>query len=135
LSDRRPSEQKSSIKTVLLYTCSGAVNVGEAADHACRHLTREGVGSMFCLASLSTELPDMVQKAQQADVNLVIDGCSNGCAQKVMQQAGLPNLRFLCATDLGLEKQPRAAPATDADVNTIVQHARQLLTDEQPTSP
>ncbi|MEK7995130.1 MAG: putative zinc-binding protein, partial [Planctomycetota bacterium] len=34
----------------LIFACSGAADVGEIADRAARRMTRNGSGSMFCLA-------------------------------------------------------------------------------------
>ena len=34
----------------LIFSCSGAADVGEIADRAARKLTRERMGKMFCLA-------------------------------------------------------------------------------------
>lgn len=36
----------------LIFACSGAADVGAIADQAARKLTREKVGSMFCLAGI-----------------------------------------------------------------------------------
>ena len=69
-------------KTVLVYACSGGANVAEVADRAARELMFAGCGSMFCLAGLGAGIPDMIQTAQDADLNLVLDGCPVDCAKK-----------------------------------------------------
>jgi uncharacterized metal-binding protein len=39
-------------KSKLIYSCSGAANIGEMADQISRKLTKEGYGNMTCLASV-----------------------------------------------------------------------------------
>jgi uncharacterized metal-binding protein len=114
-------------KKVLLYACSGGANVAEASDVACRHLMREGRGSMFCLAGIAAGIESMVEQAKSADLNLVIDGCGMDCARKIFEQAGLTNAQYLRATDLGLEKKPKGTRTVDAEVMTVVNGAKAAL--------
>jgi uncharacterized metal-binding protein len=114
-------------KHVLLYACSGGANVAEASDAACRQLMSEGLGSMFCLAGLGAGIENMVQQARDADLNVVIDGCPMDCARKIFDKLELTNVRFVRATDMGLEKKPKGARATGQEVTTIVNHVKQTL--------
>lgn len=113
-------------KTVLLYACSGGANVAEVADRAARQLTSEGAGSMFCLAGIGAGIPDMIQKAREADVNLVIDGCPMDCGKKVFDKAGLINYVQIKVTDLGIEKV-KVARATEEQVTRVVAGAKDVL--------
>lgn len=114
-------------KKVLLYACSGGANVAEASDAACRQLMSEGLGSMFCLAGLGAGIENMVHQARDADLNVVIDGCPMDCGRKIFDKLGLSNVRFVRATELGLTKQPKGTRSTDDEVQTIVNHVKQLL--------
>ncbi len=113
-------------KKVLLYACSGAANVAEIADHAARRLTAEKVGSMFCLAGLGAEIPNMVQTARDADVNLVLDGCPMDCARKIFEKLRLANVKVVRVTDHGIEKA-KGVKITDQQVEKIVAQAKAAL--------
>ncbi|TFG71350.1 MAG: zinc-binding protein, partial [Anaerolineales bacterium] len=57
----------------LIFPCSGAADVGALADQAARQLTREGVGSMYCLAGLGGRVKSIMETTQQAGKILVIN--------------------------------------------------------------
>lgn len=114
-------------KKVLLYACSGGANVAEASDKACRELMSEGLGSMFCLAGLGAGIEGMIQQAREVDLNIVIDGCPMDCARKIFDKLELSNVHCVRATDLGLEKKPKGTRATDEEVLTIVNNAKQVI--------
>ena len=113
-------------KKVLVYACSGAANVAEIADHVARQLTGEGLGQMFCLAGLGAGIPNMVQSAKDADLNLVIDGCPMDCAKLIFQKLGLTNVKIIRVTDHGIEKA-KGVKITDEQVQKIVTEAKQAL--------
>lgn len=115
-------------RTVLLYACSGGANVAEVADRAARQMTFDGKGSMFCLAGVAADIPAMVQTAREADLNLVIDGCSMDCGKKVFEKAGLGNFVQIKVTDLGIQKV-KVTRATDEQVAAVVEKACQTLAD------
>lgn len=113
-------------KTVLLYACSGGANVAEVADKAARDLMFAGQGSMFCLAGLGAGIQGMVQTAKDADLNVVLEGCSMDCAKKVFDKLGLINYVQVRCTDLGMEKV-KGVRATDAQVATLVAKAKEVI--------
>jgi uncharacterized metal-binding protein len=113
-------------KNVLLYACSGGANVAEMADRAARQLMREGRGAMYCLAGLGADIPNMVQQAKDADLNLVIDGCSVDCARKIFERHGLKNVQYVRVTDLGIEKK-KGVPVTDAEMEKVLAKCRDVL--------
>ncbi len=122
----QPSCCCGSQKKVLLYACSGAANVAEIADHAARQLTAEKLGSMFCLAGLGAEIPNMVQTAKDADLNLVLDGCPMNCARRIFERLHLTNMKVVRVTDHGIEKA-KGVKITDEQVQRIVAEAKQAL--------
>jgi len=113
-------------KTVLLYACSGGANVAEIADRAARELMFAGCGSMFCLAGIGAGIQGMVQKAKDADVNVVIDGCPVDCAKKIFDNAGVTNYQYIRVTDLGIEKV-KGVRATDEQVAAVVARVKEVL--------
>lgn len=89
--------------TVLLYSCSGAADVGCIADKVTRILAKEKVGKMTCLAGVGARLSGFVVSAQGADRNIVIDGCPIACAQKGLEAIGVQPESYNLA-NYGLKK-------------------------------
>lgn len=113
-------------KNVLLCACSGGANVAEVADRAARELMFAGCGTMFCLAGLGAGIADMVQKAKDADLNLVIDGCPMDCAKKIFERCGITNYKQLKVTDLGIEKV-KGVRCTKEQVDKVIAKAKEVL--------
>ncbi len=115
-----------SSRTVLLYACSGGANVGEIADLAARELMQAGDGAMFCQAGLGAGVEPMIQAARDADLNVVIDGCSMDCCKKVFDKQGLANYVQIKVTDLDIPKE-KGARATGEQVAVTVAKVRTAL--------
>jgi len=90
---------------VLIFTCSGASNVGQVANQAALDLQQEGVGRMLCLAGIGGHVSGMIASARAGNRLLGIDGCPIACAKKTMEHAGLPLNDYLVITELGFEKK------------------------------
>ncbi|MBP2649431.1 MAG: hypothetical protein H6Q74_256 [Firmicutes bacterium] len=88
----------------LYFACSGGSNVGQIANDACRELTREGEGKLFCLAGIGGHISGIVESAKTSSVVIAVDGCSIKCAQKVLEAANVPISKHIVLTDLGIEK-------------------------------
>lgn len=112
--------------TIMLYACSGAANVAEIADRVARRLTREGKGSMFCLAGLGAEVPGLVDTALKADLSVVLDGCPVDCSRKIVEKIGLKNTRIIRITDLGIEKA-KGVPVSDEQVEKVYQETLRVI--------
>ena len=108
----------------LIFSCSGAADVGELADKAARELTREGIGKMFCLTGIGGNIGPIVEKTRTADSRLVIDGCSVACAKKLMDNAGITDYAYLQINNLGYEKGK--SPVTEESVSRVVSEAKRL---------
>ena len=90
---------------VLIFTCSGASNVGQVANQAALDLQQEGVGRMLCLAGIGGHVSGMIASARAGKRLLGIDGCPIACTKKTMEHAGLPLNDYLVITELGFEKK------------------------------
>jgi uncharacterized metal-binding protein len=101
----------------LIFTCSGAADVGEIADRAGRKLHREGRGKMYCLSGIGTGLSGFVETTKAAEKMLVIDGCPIDCAKKIMEKAGFSKFDFIRVTDHGFEKGK--SPASENAIEII----------------
>ena len=108
----------------LIFSCSGAADVGELADRAARELTHEGIGKMFCLTGVGGNVGPIVEKTRSADSRLVIDGCSVACAKKLMDNAGITDYAYLQIDALGYEKGK--TPVTAESIGRVVSEAKRL---------
>ncbi len=109
----------------LIFACSGAADVGEIADRAARRLTRNGSGSMFCLAGIGGRIGGIMNKTQAASKVLAIDGCELDCVKSCLHDAGFQTFEHLRITDLGMKKGQ--AVVNDENIATVMQHAAALL--------
>ncbi len=111
--------------TGLVYSCSGAADVGEIADRAARKISRETNVKMSCLAGIGGRVSGLLANAAAAPVLLALDGCPHDCAKKTLALAGFSNVKHLRVTDLGFKKG--AAPANDEAVAKVASAASALL--------
>lgn len=109
----------------LIFSCSGAADVGELCDKAARALSREGCGKMYCLAGVGGGVEVIVANTRAASVALALDGCALDCAKKTLEREGVENIVSLRVTDYGFEKG--ASPATPENVERLLAVARPLL--------
>ena len=93
----------------LIFSCSGAADVGALADQAARGLTREGVGKMYCLAGIGGRIQGILANTAVAGKMLAIDGCSLDCARSTLELAGFKASAHLRLTDMGFEKGKSSA--------------------------
>jgi uncharacterized metal-binding protein len=89
---------------ILLFTCSGASNVGQVANQAAVTLAQDGVGRMFCLAGIGGHIPGMIESTKAGKMIVALDGCPVACAKKTLEHAGFRIDEYLQATELGMEK-------------------------------
>jgi uncharacterized metal-binding protein len=89
--------------TKLLYSCSGAADVGKLADLVTRRLRDDGYARMTCLAGIGADLSGFVLSAKSAEENITIDGCGNACAKKCLERIGVKPVSIVLS-DLGYEK-------------------------------
>ncbi len=100
----------------LLYSCSGAADVGQIADRVARTLRDRGFARMTCLAGIGADLSGFVESAKSADLNIAIDGCGTMCAKKALERIGVAPVSYVL-TDFGIEKGK--TPPTESMVLTM----------------
>lgn len=102
----------------LIYSCSGAADVGEIADRTARSLTRSGAGKMSCVVGVGAGIQPLRNSALSAGRVLAIDGCAVRCVAKAMAEAGVTDYVHV---ELGAEGFVKGqSPATDANVEKAV---------------
>jgi len=122
-------EQVCSGGATLVFSCSGAADVGEIADLAARKLTREGKGQMFCLAGVGGQVTPILDKTRAAKRILAIDGCALDCTKALLEKAGVTRVEQLRLSDMGLAKGH--CPASETNVEMVVTQARAMLRKER----
>jgi uncharacterized metal-binding protein len=90
-------------RTALLYSCSGASNVGQVANEACRRLAFERGFKMACLAGIGAHVPGMVRNAEEG-MTIAVDGCPVCCARKALEHVGVAPHASVVVTHLGIQK-------------------------------
>jgi len=99
----------------LIFACSGAADVGAVADQAARKLTRDGVGSMFCMAGLGGQVKPIMEKTRSASKILAIDGCPLNCVKSGLNAAGFTTFEHLQLAELGMAKGATAPTPENVD--------------------
>jgi uncharacterized metal-binding protein len=110
----------------LIFTCAGAAYCGQLANRSGVQAMTEGMGKLFCLAAVSAQRDEKMQRAKAAGKRFAIDGCDEDCARRTLELAGLPVDAHVRITDLGIEKQP-AEPEWITHTKRVVEKLRQLL--------
>ena len=111
-----------SAPSTIFFACSGRSNVGQLANDACRELTREGQGQLFCLAGIGGHVSGIVESAKASSTVIVVDGCGVKCAQKVLEAANVPMTHHIVLTDCGIEKNGNLFPES-----TVVQSTKERI--------
>ena len=109
----------------LIFSCSGAADVGEISDRTARKLTKEGAGKMFCLAGVAGKVGALVEATKSASQILAVDGCGVDCAKKCLENAGFENFQHIRITDMGMEKGKTAV--TEEYITNASEKAGRLL--------
>lgn len=112
-------------KTMVVFTCSGAADVGELADRAARKLSKETCVNMGCLAGVGGNLSGFIASANGADLTIAIDGCPVSCASKTLETHGVKKFKHLKVTDCGFVKGKTAV--TDANIEKVFKQAKALI--------
>jgi uncharacterized metal-binding protein len=109
----------------LIFSCSGAADVGEISDRAARKLSAEGAGKMFCLAGVGGRVSGIMETTRVAAAILAIDGCPLDCARRSLELAGFIKFEHMRLSDLGMDKGK--SPATEDRIGKVVQLGKSRL--------
>jgi uncharacterized metal-binding protein len=72
----------------VLWVCDGAANVGQIGHAVGILLTNLDKARMCCTTAVAANSKPHLDIAEKAKKNIVINGCGNRCASKVMEKAG-----------------------------------------------
>ena len=109
----------------LVFSCSGAADVGAIADQAVRKMAKEGTGKMFCMAGIGGRVGGIIKTTESADRILAIDGCPLNCVKSSLELAGFNTFDHLQLADLGMEKGN--SPVTEENIAKVVSKGAEML--------
>lgn len=109
----------------LVFSCSGAADVGEIADQAVRMVSREGRGKMFCLAGIGGRVSGIMRSTEAASGIVAVDGCPLDCARKSLEEAGFTGFRHVQLAVLGLNKGQSAV--TQESIRLVADSVNAML--------
>lgn len=112
-------------KTMVVFPCSGAADVGELADRAARMLSQKTCAKMGCLAGVGGNVSGFIASANGANLVIAIDGCQVSCAKKTLETHGVKNFKHLKVTDCGFEKGKTLV--TMENIEKVYKHAKELI--------
>lgn len=106
----------SSDEEMVVFTCSGASDLGETSDKLARKFRDNGTRNMKCLAMIAAEHQPLLDSLGKSNI-LLIDGCPIDCGKKIMEKAGITDYNYVRLTDYGFKKGE--TPPTEDTVNKI----------------
>ena len=103
----------------IVLACDGAASVGQVGHAVAVKLTKEVEGArMCCITAIGAESKPHVRIAEQARKLVVINGCQNRCASKVLERLGLKPSYEITIAEEGVNKVP-TLDFDEADVDRI----------------
>jgi uncharacterized metal-binding protein len=96
---------KSAEHTNIIWVCDGAANVGQVGQAIAILLTNMDKARMCCTTAIAAASKPHLDIAERAKKNIVIDGCENRCASKVLDKAG-KKIHYAITISKYLQKVP-----------------------------
>ena len=91
----------------IILACDGAASVGQVGHQVAVELTNSNEAArMCCITAVAAESKAHVDIAQRARKLIVINGCGNRCASKVLERLGIPYDYETVIAKEGVEKVP-----------------------------
>jgi len=102
-----PSCGKEATNLDIIFACDGAASVGQVGNEVAKDLTNRGVGArMCCTAAVGAGSEVHVNIGKNAKRVIVINGCANKCASKIMEQRGIKVDYEFTISEMGVKKIP-----------------------------
>ncbi|MCD6121495.1 MAG: putative zinc-binding protein [Spirochaetales bacterium] len=91
----------------IILACDGAASVGQVGHEVAVDLTkRDGGARMCCLSAVAADSKTHVGIAKRARRLIVINGCANRCASKILEQKNIPYTYEATISELDVKKIP-----------------------------
>lgn len=121
---------------MLVYSCSGASNVAQLANHLAVRLDRAGVAQMSCIAGVGGDVKSLVRTATSGRPVIAFDGCPLACAERVLAAKGVTPDRIIRLHERGLRKRHHTDFSDDereAVLREVLAELAPLLLEEDPS--
>jgi uncharacterized metal-binding protein len=113
---------KSDSKLPLVYSCSGASNAAQMANHIAVKLDRLKVAEMSCIAGVGGDVKPLVRTAKSGRPIIALDGCPLHCAAQILKRHGLKANKHYDLSKMGVKKKQHE----DFDPQEAAQALRQI---------
>jgi uncharacterized metal-binding protein len=113
------------MENVAMFCCSGGSDTGEIADRAVRSVRNTGAAKMYCTAAIAVESEKAMELARAASRIIVVDGCDNDCARKIIERAGYVPAVHIRLPDLGMKKFE--SPVTEERIAIVAARVTEAL--------
>ncbi len=91
----------------IILACDGAASVGQVGHAVAVELTNAHESArMCCITAVAAESKAHVDIARRARKLIVINGCANRCASKVLERLGIPYSYEVVIAKEGVDKVP-----------------------------
>ncbi|MGB9640612.1 MAG: putative zinc-binding protein [Anaerolineales bacterium] len=106
-------------KLDIIFPCDGAASVGQVGNRVAIDLTNAGGSArMCCTTAVGAGSEQHVGIGKRARKVIVINGCTNRCASKIMEQRGIQVDHEYIIAKMDVNKKP-TLDFNDADVERI----------------
>ncbi|MGZ4399391.1 MAG: putative zinc-binding protein [Gaiellaceae bacterium] len=95
----------------LVFACSGASNLGQLANEIAVRLDRGRLAEMSCAEAVGIEADPPFAAARSGRPVVAISGCPLSCADRLLEQHGVPVSRSVSLVDRGVPKAKHASVA------------------------
>ncbi|MEM2841481.1 MAG: putative zinc-binding protein [Candidatus Bathyarchaeia archaeon] len=72
----------------VIWVCDGAANIGQIGHAIGVLLTNLDKARLCCTTAIAADSKPHIEIAKKVKKNIIINGCGNRCASKVMERAG-----------------------------------------------
>lgn len=112
----------------IILACDGAASVGQVGHEVAVKLTREvNKARMCCITAVAAESKPHVDIAKRARRLIIINGCGNRCASKVMEKLKIPYDYETVIAQEGVKK----VPTLDFDIDDVERIAEKIIKEIQ----
>ncbi len=118
-----PSCAKEAENLYIVLACDGASSVGQVGNEVAKKLTVDHDARMCCLAAVAAGSPVHVKIAEKSKKLIVINGCANKCASKILDQKGIKYDYSVTISELGVKK----ASTLDFDEENVKKITEKIL--------
>jgi uncharacterized metal-binding protein len=108
----------------IVFSCSGASDVGQVTDLVARRLRDQKIRKMNCLAVVGAGIEKSIEDFRAKNI-LVLDGCPIDCGKRIMDRNGFTGYQYIRMTDLGYKKGQ--TPVNEEVVNKAYEHAKTFV--------